>query len=74
MGTKVAKMGSKPNTRLEGPSKSCIYLNNKPTNIPINILKPIVTDRSGPKTKDIATNTNAAVVNGLNTFFQNDIK
>src|SRR5690554_7489674 len=61
IGASTAIMGLKPYTMLMGPSRSCMYLNNKPTSKPVNTRKPMVTERKGPNTKEIATSTITAV-------------
>ena len=48
-----------------------MYLNNKPTSKPVNTRKPMVTERKGPNTKEIATSTITAVPSGISAFFQN---
>src|SRR5690606_33628388 len=70
IGATTAISGEKPNTRLDGPSRSWRMRKLKPTSTPVNTRWPSVTERSGPKMKEMATNTSAAVVTGCSSFFQ----
>ena len=70
-GTSTANSGEKPNTRLDGPSKSCTIRKVKPTSTPVNTRYPNVTERSGPKMKEMAINTSATVTSGCRTLVQN---
>src|SRR5690606_22704357 len=70
-GNTTASKGGKPNTRLEGPSRSWTRRNPKPTSTPENIRWPKVTERNGPKMKEIAIKTSAAVTRGCSTLTQN---
>ena len=45
--------------------------NTKPTSTPVNTRWPSVTERSGPKMKEIAISTSAAVTSGCSTLVQN---
>src|SRR5690606_35470496 len=71
IGSSTAISGENPNTRLDGPSRSCTMRKLKPTSTPVNTRWPSVTERSGPKMNEMATNTSAAVVTGCSSFFQN---
>src|SRR5690606_3815884 len=57
IGATTAISGEKPNTRLDGPSRSWKMRKLKPTSTPVNTRWPSVTERSGPKMKEMATNT-----------------
>src|SRR5690554_4991382 len=70
IGATTAISGEKPNTRLDGPSRSWRMRKLKPTSTPVNTRWPSVTERIGPKMKEMATNTSAAVVTGCSSFFQ----
>ncbi|CRN34158.1 hypothetical protein PAERUG_P60_London_6_VIM_2_11_13_00020 [Pseudomonas aeruginosa] len=43
----------------------------KPTSTPVKIRWPRVTERNGPKMKEIAISTSAAVTSGCRTLVQN---
>lgn len=45
--------------------------NTKPTTTPVKIRCPSVTERSGPKMKEIARSTSATVTAGCRTLVQN---
>ncbi|MNE70091.1 hypothetical protein D3C80_1658570 [compost metagenome] len=45
--------------------------NTKPTNTPVNTRWPKVTERRGPKMKEMAISTRAAVTIGCSTLVQN---
>ncbi|MNS46139.1 hypothetical protein D3C72_786240 [compost metagenome] len=70
-GITTASSGGKPNTWLEGPNRSWAMRNTKPTSTPVNTRWPRVTERSGPKMKEMAISTSAAVTIGCNTLVQN---
>src|SRR3989338_6158000 len=71
-GISTASNGEKPNTSLDGRSRSWLILNTKPTSPPVNPRCPGVTERSGPKIKEIAISTSADVTSGCSTLVQND--
>ena len=70
-GITTASSGGKSNTRLEGPSRSWAMRKTKPTSTPVKIRWPRVTERNGPKMKEIAISTSAAVTSGCRTLVQN---
>ena len=70
IGATVTSIGGKPNTMVEGPSKSILTLKVIPIMTPTNILKPIEPSLSGPNTKEMPKNTSPSRDSGKKSFLQ----